>query len=125
MDYFRLAGLPYFTSQKHLVNDCVHLVEVEHQVEFAHVVEVLVQDLDEIVYGLQHGQVVVSNVDADAEVQTGVAAVDDLEVSELHKVSVLCVTNRHHSVHFFDELLLFVVIKLHVPDEHTNEKICF
>lgn len=40
-------------------------------------------DLHEVVDGLQVGQVVVGDVDADAEVEAGVAAVDDLEVAEL------------------------------------------
>lgn len=40
-------------------------------------------DLHEVVDGLQVGQVVVGDVDADAEVEAGIAAVDDLEVAEL------------------------------------------
>ena len=61
------------------------LVEIEHQVQLAHVVEVLVEHLDEVVYRLQVVQIVVLHVDADAEVQAGVASVDDLEVAELER----------------------------------------
>lgn len=45
--------------------------------------EVLVEHLDEVVYGLQVAQVVVVDVDADAEVETRVTTVDYLEVAEL------------------------------------------
>ena len=58
--------------------------------------EVLVQHLDKVVYGLEVVQVVVAHVNADAEVEAGVAAVDDLEVAELDKVGVLLVTNCHN-----------------------------
>lgn len=32
-------------GKEHLVDDCVHFVEVEHQIELAHIVEVLVENL--------------------------------------------------------------------------------
>lgn len=47
--------------------------------------EVFVQHFDEIVDRLQVAQVVVVDVDADAEVETGVPAVHDFEVTELLK----------------------------------------
>lgn len=80
---FGLRGLPNLARQEHLVHDTVHLVEVEHQVQLAHIVEVLVEHLDKVVDRLQVAQVVVVHVHADAEVQPSVAAVDYLEVPEL------------------------------------------
>lgn len=89
----RLSDLP---GKKHLVHNSVYFIEVEHKIKLAHVVEVLVQHLDKVVYGLEVVQVVVAHVDTDAEVEAGVAAVDDLEVAELDKVGVLLVTYGHN-----------------------------
>lgn len=33
----------------------------------------------------------------------------------LHKVGVLGIPDRHHSMHFLDQLLFLIIIKLHVP----------
>ena len=41
-----LRCLSYLPSQEGFVHDRVHLVEVKHQVQLAHIVEVLVQHLD-------------------------------------------------------------------------------
>jgi hypothetical protein len=41
-------------------------------------------------------EVIVGNIDTYAEVESGVSAVDDLEVSELDKVCVLGVPHRDH-----------------------------
>ena len=49
--------------------------------------------LDEVVDGLEIKEVVVRDVDADAEVEPGVAPIDDLVVAELHKVGVLGISN--------------------------------
>lgn len=47
--------------------------------------EILVEHFDEIVNRLQVAQVVVVDVDADAEVETRIATVHDFEVAELRK----------------------------------------
>lgn len=60
-----------------------HLIEIEDQIELADIVEVLVEHLDEVVYRLQVGQVIVVHVDTDAEVQASVSSVDDLKVAKL------------------------------------------
>jgi len=73
------------------------------------------EHLDEVMDGLEVAEVVVVDVDTDAKVEAGVAAVDDLEVAELDKVGVLGVADRHHGVHLLDQLLLLVVVKVHVP----------
>lgn len=88
-----MARLSQFTRKEHLVYDRVDLVKVEHQIQLAHIVEVLVEDLDEIVDGLQVKKVVVSYVDTYAKVEARVTAVDYLVVAELHKVRVLGVSD--------------------------------
>ncbi|RUS17629.1 hypothetical protein BC937DRAFT_89701 [Endogone sp. FLAS-F59071] len=60
-----------------------HLVEIENQVKLAHVAEESVQDLHEEVDGLEVGELVVIGVDADAEEEASVTAVDNLVVAEL------------------------------------------
>ena len=61
--------------------------------------EVLVEDLHEVVDGLQVDEVVVRDVHADAEVEPCVAAVHYLEVAELDEVGVFGVSYGHHSVY--------------------------
>ena len=80
-----LVGLHDLAGEEHLVEDAVDLVKVEDQVQFAHVLEVRVQDLDEQVDRLQVGQLVVVRVDAHAKVQARVPPVDDLVVAELER----------------------------------------
>jgi len=48
-------------------------------------VEIFIENFDKVVNGFKVGEVIVSDVDADTEVQSGVTTVDDLEVTELHK----------------------------------------
>ena len=98
--------------------------------------EVFVKDLNKVVNGFQVAQVVVVDIDADAEVQTCVPAVHDLEVAELqwkddrrdekvpltyeywkylNKVRVFCIPNGNNCVNFFNQLLLLIIIEIHVP----------
>lgn len=131
LEDLRLGGLPDLPGQEHLVHDRVDLVEVEHEVQLADVVEVLVEHLHEVVDGLQVAEIVVVHVHADAEVQPCVAPVHDLEVTELEaeiclnergifgeyldEVGVLGVPDCDDGVHLLDELLLLVVVEVHVP----------
>jgi len=112
---FGLTRFPEFAGQKHFVDDGVDFVEVEDEVELADVVEILVEDLDEVVDGLQIRQVVVTHIHADAEVETSVAAVDDLEVAELDEVGVLGVADGHDGVDLLDQLLLLAVVEVVEP----------
>ena len=64
--------------------------------------EILVENFDEVMNGLQICQTVVVNVYADTEVESGVASVDDFEVSEFDEVRVFGVTDSDQSMHFFD-----------------------
>ena len=89
-------GLTLFLKlqgKKHLDHDGVDLVEVEHQISFAHFVEVFVEDLDKVVNGFEVEEVVVRDVDADAEVEAGVTSIDDFVVPKLNEVCVLGITN--------------------------------
>lgn len=101
--YLRLTSLSHFAGQKHLVNygidlkqkakksaiaeigskNGAHLVKVENEIQFTDVVKVFVEHFDEVVNGFQVVQVVVADVNADAEVKAGVTAVDDFEIAEL------------------------------------------
>jgi len=78
-------------------------------------VKIFIEDLDKVVDCLQVVKIVIIDVDTDAEVEAGIATVDNLEVSKLDKVCMLGISHRHNCMDFFDELLLFFVIKVHVP----------
>ena len=88
-----MARLSQLARQEHLVDDRVDLVEVEDQIQLAYIVEVLVENLDKVMDGLQVKKVVVSYIDAYAEVESGVTAVDDLVVAELDKIRVLGISD--------------------------------
>jgi len=95
-----LASLLDLAREEDLVQDGVDLVEVEDEVELAHVAEEGVEHLDEEVDGLEVGQLVVVGVDARAEEEPRVPPVHQLVVAELDKVGlVLLVARRHESVH--------------------------
>lgn len=81
-----LARLLDLARQEDLVQNGVDLVEVKYEVQLADVAEEGVEDLDEEVDGLEVGELVVVGVDADAEKQAGVAAVDELAAAELDEV---------------------------------------
>lgn len=58
-------------------------MEVENEVELAHIAEEMVQDLHEQVDGLQVDQLIVIEVDTEGEEESCVSAVDDLVCPEL------------------------------------------
>lgn len=89
-----LTCLLDLSSQKHLVEYRVDLVEVEDQIQLAHIAEEGVQHLDEKVDGLQVRQLVVVGVDACAEEEPRVPAVHDLVVSELDEVGLVLLVAR-------------------------------
>ena len=78
-----------------------HLVEIEHQIQLAHVPKERIQHLDEEVYGLEVRELVIVGVDAGAEEQPRVPPVDDLaRLPELDEVGlVLLVARRNQAVH--------------------------
>lgn len=105
-----LARLLDLAGEEDLVEDGVDLVEVEDEVELADVAEEGVEDFDEEVYGLEEGELVVVGVDAGAEEEARVAAVDDAVVAELDEVGlVLLVAGGDEAVDLALELDLLVV----------------
>ena len=115
------ASLLDLPGQEDLIEDGVDLVEVEDEVELADVAEEGVEDLYEEVDGLEVGELVVVGVDAGAEEEAGIPAVDDLVVAELDKVGlVLLVAGRHEAVDFALELDLLVVAVGGVPLGETG-----
>ena len=48
-----MAGLSQLSRQEHLVDDRVDLVKVEHQVELAHISEVVVENFHKVVNGFE------------------------------------------------------------------------
>lgn len=131
-----LARLLDLAGEEDLVKNGVHLVKVEDEVELADVAEEGVEDLDEEVDGLEKRELVVVCVDAGAEEEAGVAAVDDLVVAELDEVGlVLLVAGGDEAVDLALELDLFVVavggvpfreagFALSVLDEDEGEHCC-
>ena len=91
----RLAGLADLAGQEHLVHHRVDLVEVEHQIQLANIVEILVENLDKVVDGLQVVEVVVAHIHTDAKVEASVAPIHNLEVAKFYKVGVLGISHRH------------------------------
>lgn len=87
----RLLNLP---GQEHLVQDRVHLVEVEDQIQLAHVAEEGVEHLDEEVDRLEKRELVVVGVDARAKEEARVPPVDYLVVAELDEVGLVFLVAR-------------------------------
>ena len=56
----------------------LYLVEIENQIQFADIAEVVVQDLYKKVYALQIRQLVVCDIHAKTEEKARVSSVDDL-----------------------------------------------
>lgn len=109
----RLLNLP---RQKDLVQDRIHLVKVKYKIQLAHVSEKRIQHLYKEVDRLEVRQLIVIRVDARAEEESRVSAVDDLIVAELDEVGlVFLVTGGHEAVDFAFELDLFVVAVGGVP----------
>jgi hypothetical protein len=83
LEDFSLRSLANLARQKHLVDDRVDFVEVEHQIQLANIVKVFVQHFHEIVNGFEITQVVIVHVHTDAEIEASIAAINDFEVAEL------------------------------------------
>lgn len=95
-----LTCLLNLARQEHLIQNSIHLVEVEDQIQLAHVAEEGVEDFDEEVDRLQVCELVVVGVDAGAEEEACVPAVDDLgALAELDEVGlVFLVAGRDEAV---------------------------
>ena len=67
-----LRALHDVPSHDHLFQNEVGLVEVEDEVQLAHIAKVAVEDLDEVVDDVEHNEFVVLLLDARYEVQRGI-----------------------------------------------------
>jgi hypothetical protein len=82
-EHVLLATLLHFARQQKLVEDEVCLLEVEDDVELAHVAVVLVHLLDIAMDNFECNQLVVGRVAARDEEERGISAIDDLGVCDL------------------------------------------
>lgn len=71
-----------------------HLVEIEDQIQFTHIAEEGIENLDKEVYRLQISQLVVVGVDTYAEEQSGVASVDYLQRAEFDEIGLVLLIAR-------------------------------
>jgi hypothetical protein len=87
----RLLNLP---RQENLIENGIHLVEVEHQIQLADVAEKGVEHLDKEVDRLEVGELIIVCVDAGAKEEAGVPPVDDLVVAELDEIGLVFLVAR-------------------------------
>eukprot|EP00429_Kryptoperidinium_foliaceum_P079020 CAMPEP_0176223902 /NCGR_PEP_ID=MMETSP0121_2-20121125/20982_1 /TAXON_ID=160619 /ORGANISM="Kryptoperidinium foliaceum, Strain CCMP 1326" /LENGTH=214 /DNA_ID=CAMNT_0017563147 /DNA_START=30 /DNA_END=671 /DNA_ORIENTATION=+ len=108
-------GVGDLPGQEELVQDVVHLVKVEDEVQFAHISEVAVEDLHEQVDQLQGAQLVVVDVHAEDEEHAGIPPIDDLVVPVLQEISVPGVPRHDGPVDLRLDLELFAGVEGDVP----------
>jgi len=105
-----LRRLLNLAGEEDLIEDGIDLIKIKNKIQLAHVPEKRIEHLHEEVYGLQIRKLVIIRIDAHAEEEAGVAAVDNLVVAELDKVAlVLLVARGDEAVDFafqFDFLLV-------------------
>jgi hypothetical protein len=76
-------------------SSAAYLVEVEYQVQLTDITEESIQNLHKEMYGFEVCELVIVGVDACAEEETGVSAVDDLgHVAELDEVGLVLLVAR-------------------------------
>ena len=76
------------------LRECADLVEVKHQIQLTNIPKEAVQHLDEEVYRFQVCQLVIIRVDASAEEEPCVAAVDYPVVAEFNEVGLVFLVAR-------------------------------
>lgn len=91
LQYLLLAGFLYLPGQNVFIQNGVHTVEVEHNVQLANIGKVRIQKLDEEMDGFQVAQLVVGNVDGNGEEQAGISPVDELVGGVFDEIGVLFV----------------------------------
>lgn len=60
-----------------------YLIEIEHKIQFTHIMEVLIEDFYKVVYSLQVAEIVVIDVYTDAKIETSIPSIYNLEVAKL------------------------------------------
>lgn len=95
-----------FTSDDELVENCIHFVELQKEVELSDLSEVLIHNFDEEVDCLQNAELVVCCINAHAHEESGVWSVDDLIVLVLEDVCKVCSSSADESVNVCFQLFL-------------------
>jgi len=95
-------------------------MEMEHQVEFAHRIEELIQGFHKEVYGFQVGQLIVVHIDTEREIQASISSIDNLIISKLYKVSSSGVSLYNQPIHLTLELALLFRLKWRIPFRQTS-----
>lgn len=85
--HYLLGGFLDLARKKHLIQDRINLVKVEHQVQLTDVPKERVQDLDKKVDRLEVCQLVIVRVHAHAEEEASVATIYDFIVPELRSLA--------------------------------------
>lgn len=91
-------------------------VRMKDQIQFAHVLEALVQRFDKHLYQIQNAQLALRRVDAEDKVQRGIVPIDELVVgaadqrATLQEIAHIVVALRHQLECLFDYLLLVVLV---------------
>ena len=75
--------IPDYANNNKKYKNKTYLVEIEHQIQFTHIVEVFIQHLNKIVNGFKVTQVIIINVHTNAKIETSVSSVYDFEITEL------------------------------------------
>ena len=84
-------------------------MEVENEVELAHILEVSVEHLDEMMDDIEDNKLVVVFLDARCEIQTRVASEHYLVFAPLQEMCQARASPYDHGAHFFlNRLSLFV-----------------
>ena len=60
-----------------------YLIEVEDQIQFADIMEVFIKNFNEVMNGFEIYQIVVIDVDTDAEVEPRISSIHYLKIAEL------------------------------------------
>lgn len=81
-----LAALLHLAGEKELIEDEVCLLEVEDDVQFAHIAIIFVHLLDKAMHNLKSDELVVGRVYSGDEEEGGIAAVDDFCVFAIQSV---------------------------------------
>lgn len=109
IQYLLLARLFNLTRQNVFIQDGVHTIEVEDNVQLANIGKVRIQKLDEEMDGFQVAQLVVGNVDGNGKEKTGVSSVDELVGGIFDEIGILFVPGGDQPVDlgFYPGLLGF------------------
>lgn len=99
------AGLGNVTAVHQLVQDEVRLVEVEDEVEFAHISKIFVEDLHKWLDQFKDDELVLIFVDNCDEVQTCITLVDYFVVFVVEEIAHFWLACQDHCVHLIKPTL--------------------